>query len=32
MPNVSRWGEEVYFDIPVVLEREPGAREVVGAR
>jgi len=27
--RVSRWGEEIYFEIPVVIKLEPGARAEV---
>jgi uncharacterized protein len=27
--RASRWGDEIYFDIPVKMEQEPGAREEV---
>jgi uncharacterized protein len=27
--SVLTWGEEVYFDVPISVAREPGARDVV---
>lgn len=29
--KASRWGEEVYFEIPIAMKREPEARAVVKA-
>ena len=26
----NRWGDEIYFEVPVYVEQEPGAREEVG--